>query len=78
MLVTTTAEVVRAMSDLLRRADAGLARGAARNAAAGVAVRQARRLEDARTMRDLRRVVQVVETDADDAGRPGPDATRRP
>jgi hypothetical protein len=56
MLVTTTTEVVRVMGDLFRRADAGLARGAARNAAAGVAVRRARQMEDARTLRDLQRL----------------------
>jgi hypothetical protein len=61
MLVTVTTEaVVRAVGapvgSLIRRADAGLARSAARNAAAGVAVRRARLLEDARTLRDLQRL----------------------
>ncbi|HEY6794874.1 MAG TPA: hypothetical protein VI248_09335 [Kineosporiaceae bacterium] len=67
MLVIATTEVVRAMGDLIRRADAGLARGAARNAAAGVAVRRARQLEDARTMRDLQRLEATTEARPGDA-----------
>jgi hypothetical protein len=56
MLVTAAAEVVRAMGSLLVRADAELALGATRNAAAGVAMRRARELEDARTLHDLHRL----------------------
>lgn len=53
MRVGTTPDVVRYMGVWIRRADAGLARSAARNAAHSVEAEQARRLEDARTMRDL-------------------------
>jgi len=62
MLVTATTQVMRSMGDLIRRADRGLALGAARNAAAAVAVRQGRRLEDARTMRDVRRLEPQPDT----------------
>jgi hypothetical protein len=54
MLVATTNEIIRVMSVWIRRADARLAGGAARNAAIQVAFPEQRRLEDARTMRDLR------------------------
>ena len=56
MLVVATSEVVRVMGVWVRRADAGLAQGAARNAAVGVADRHVRRMEEARTLRDLRRL----------------------
>lgn len=56
MLTTATAEFLRAFTDLARRADTGLARQAARNAAIVVAEHGARRLEDARTLRDLHRL----------------------
>jgi hypothetical protein len=56
VLVATTNEIIRVMGVWVRRADAGLASGAARNAAIQVASREQRRLEDARTMRDLRNV----------------------
>lgn len=46
----------RTLGSLLRRADAALLDGAARNAAAGVRDHQARRLDEARTLRDLHRV----------------------
>jgi hypothetical protein len=55
-MMTTRHGVLRAVALLARRADVGLADGAARNAAVGVAERGARRLEDARTMRDLARL----------------------
>ena len=53
MRVTATSEVVRIMGVWIKRADAGLALSAARNAAHSVEAEQARRLDDARTMRDL-------------------------
>lgn len=53
MRVSATSEVVRIMGVWVRRADAGLARSAARNAAHSVEAAQARRLDDARTLRDL-------------------------
>jgi hypothetical protein len=53
MRVNATPDVVKIMGVWIRRADAGLARSAARNAAHSVEAAQARRLEDARTMRDL-------------------------
>lgn len=56
MLMTATGEVLRAFVLLARRADAGLVEAAARNAAVVVAERSARRLDDARTMRDLARL----------------------
>lgn len=56
MLMTAASELVRAFSVLARRAEAGLVRGAARNAAVVVAEHGSRRLEDARTLRDLRRL----------------------
>jgi hypothetical protein len=56
LLVQATSEVVRVMGVWVRRADAGLLDQATRNAAAGVAEPQARRMDEARTMRDLRRL----------------------
>jgi hypothetical protein len=54
VLVATTNGIIRVLGVWIRRADGGMARGAARNAATQVASRDHRRLEDARTMRDLR------------------------
>jgi hypothetical protein len=54
--VTATSEVVRIMGFWVRRADAGLARSAARNAAHSVDAQRSRRLEDARTLRDLQAI----------------------
>jgi hypothetical protein len=59
MLVLATSEVVRVMGVWVRRADAGLLERAARNAAAGVAEPHARRMDEARTLRDLRRLRPV-------------------
>ena len=53
MLVTATSEVVRVMGRWVRRADAGLALTAARNAAASVQDSRAQRLDALRTLRDL-------------------------
>jgi len=53
MRVSATSEVVRIMGVWVRRADAGLARSAARNAAHSVKAEEARRLEYARALRDL-------------------------
>ncbi len=53
MLVSATSEVVRIMGVWVRRADAGLAVSAARNAATSVADVRARRIEEARALRDL-------------------------
>lgn len=47
-------DMVQLVAEWARVADQSLARRAADNAAAGVAVVRARRLEEARTMRDLR------------------------
>jgi len=47
-------DMVRLVAEWARVADEGLARRAADNAADGVAGVRARRLEEARTMRDLR------------------------
>jgi hypothetical protein len=54
MLVATKHEIIRVMGVWVRRADARLASGAVRNAAMHMASFEQRRLEDARTMRDLR------------------------
>jgi hypothetical protein len=56
MLLAATAEFLRACAVLARRADSGLAETAARNAAIVVTEHGTRRLEDARTMRDLSRL----------------------
>jgi hypothetical protein len=68
MLLTTTNELLRAVVALALRADGGLVEGAARNAAVVVAERGTRRLDDARTMRDLARIGF-----ADDAASPAPE-----
>jgi hypothetical protein len=61
MMVSATAEVVRIMGVWVRRADAGLARAAARNAAASMADQRVRRLEEIRTLRDLQAVLPAEE-----------------
>lgn len=57
----TTTEVMRFMGAWVRRADSGLARSAARNAASSVHAHQSRQLEDARTLHDLQRVPAIAE-----------------
>jgi hypothetical protein len=59
MRMSTTPDMMRLTVALIRRADAGLARSAARNAAHSVEADHARRLEDARTMRDLQSIRAV-------------------
>ena len=59
MRMSGTPDVVRIMGVWIRRADAGLARSAAKNAAHSVEAAHARRLEDARTMRDLQSIPAV-------------------
>jgi hypothetical protein len=54
VLVASTNGIIRVMGVWIRRADARLASGAVRNAAIQVACGEQRRLEDARTRRDLR------------------------
>jgi hypothetical protein len=56
MLVNTTTDVVRIMGVWMRRADAGLVRVAALNAARSLDADRSRQLDDARTMRDLARI----------------------
>jgi hypothetical protein len=56
-------EMLRAMAFWLRWADVGLARRAASNAAAGLADRQQRSLEEACTLRDLYRICLTVEVE---------------
>jgi hypothetical protein len=56
MLVNTTTEVVRIMGVWVRRADAGLARSAALNAAHSMDTVRSRQLDDARTLRDLSKI----------------------
>jgi hypothetical protein len=60
MIVTATSEVVRIMGVWIRRADAGLAQGAARNAATSMAEHRARRLEEIRALRDLTAVLPAT------------------
>lgn len=62
MIVSATSELVRIMGVWVRRADAGLALGAARNAAASLADNRARRVDAARALRDLQAVLPA-ETD---------------
>ena len=77
MLVTATSEVVRVMGIWVRRADAGLVDRAARNAATGLADRSSRRLEDARTLRDLQRLALPDEAAAAEPTSPAPVSARR-
>jgi hypothetical protein len=56
MRLHATTEVVRVMGSLVRRADSGLARSAARNAASSVHARHSREIEDARTLHDLQKI----------------------
>lgn len=53
MMVLTTSDVVRVMGVWVRRADAGLARTAAHNAASELSRHQAARRDDAQALRDL-------------------------
>jgi hypothetical protein len=57
VIVSATSEVVRIMGIWVRRADAGLAVGAARNAAASLADSRDRRLEEARALHELQAVL---------------------
>ena len=59
MLMNTTTEVVRIMGVWVRRADAGLARSAALNAAHSMDAERSRRMDDARTMRDLSKIPPI-------------------
>jgi hypothetical protein len=63
MLVNTTTEVVKFMGVWVRRADAGLARSAALNAAHSVDAARSRQLDDARTMRDLAKIPAASRSD---------------
>jgi triphosphoribosyl-dephospho-CoA synthetase len=53
VLVVTTSEVMRIMGVWVRRADAGLAVGAARNAATSVAEARTRSAQGAHALQDL-------------------------
>ena len=53
MLVSATSEVIRIMGVWVRRADAGLARAAADNAANSLADGRRRRMEEVRALRHL-------------------------
>ena len=59
MRVNAPADVVRMMGHLARRADAGLARSAARNAAHSMNAHRVREIEDARTLRDLQNIPEA-------------------
>ncbi|WP_158221028.1 hypothetical protein [Kineosporia sp. R_H_3] len=56
MIPTPANGVARVVGALVRRADATLAVGAARNAAVGMAAGRARHLDELRTLRDLRSI----------------------
>jgi hypothetical protein len=56
VLVAAPNEIIRVMGVWIRRADARLASGAVRNAAMQVASHQQRQLDEARTLRDLRKL----------------------
>jgi hypothetical protein len=72
MLVTATSEVIRIMGVWVRRADAGLARGAADNAARSLADGRQSRADDVRALRGLHpRPLPHA------AGRPGAPLSRR-
>jgi len=58
MLVTATSEVVRIMGFWVRRADAGLARTAAANAAGSLRDRRQSEIDSARVLRDLNAVAR--------------------
>ena len=60
----TTTEVVRIMGSLVRRADSGLVRIAARNAATSVHAARSREIDDARTLRDLQKIPAAHTTSA--------------
>jgi hypothetical protein len=65
-MISTSSDVLRVMGAWMRRADAGLARSAARNAARGVREGQLRRIEGLRALHDLKaRHVRDVRTGAD-------------
>jgi hypothetical protein len=59
MMVSATSGIVRIMGIWVRRADAGLVAGAARNAAASMADHRARRLDEIRALHDLQALLQV-------------------
>jgi hypothetical protein len=73
--VQTTTEVVRIMESLVRRADSGLVRSAARNAATSVHAARSREIDDARTMHDLQKIPPAG-TPSARAGRPRRRAAR--
>lgn len=74
MLVNTTSDVVRIMGVWVRKADAGLARSAAMNAALSMDAERSRELDDARTLRDLALIPPAGAISADEpAGRVRPD-----
>lgn len=58
-MVSATSEVIRIMGIWVRRADAGLAAGAARNAAASMADHRARRLDEVRALHDLQALLRT-------------------
>ncbi len=71
-MLPTSTDMARVVGDWVRRADRELAGRAARNAAAGLEGERSRRLDEARTLRDLRRLGLTAE-----AGDGGPGRARR-
>jgi hypothetical protein len=75
-LPAPTAEVMRFMGTWVRRADSGLARSAALNAASSMYAHQSRELEDARTLHDLLRVPPFAEQEPEAVSAAAGSATR--
>jgi hypothetical protein len=64
MRVNATAEIVRVMGVWVRRAETGLVRSAAQNAAISMNAERTRQIDDARTMRDLQKIPSVTTSSA--------------
>lgn len=77
MVVLATTEVMRIMGVWVRRADAGLAIGAVRNAASGVALDRNRTLEDSHALRDLDTALRRRTVPPPRQTRPDPRPARR-
>lgn len=69
-MISTSTEVLRVMGVWVRRADAGLARGAARNAADSAMDNERRRMEDLRTLRDLAAAQETAESSGAEPAEP--------
>jgi hypothetical protein len=59
MIIGVTTDLIKLVSNLVRRADSGLASSAAENAARSMDAQHFRQLDDARTLRDLANIPAV-------------------